>query len=302
MGMKMKIMHSAASESTSKVLLWLIEHGTLVNELDALNRTPLYYACAARRLNNVLILVRHGAILEHGNTIETLDDAANLKLVSFIRDAFKDLNPSATATEMMHLAAGRDRVDVIATLMRYTVSLSVTDSKRRQALYSAIMSDARKTVKYLLKHHVNLSCKDNRGRTAIHHAATGDKLVLFNMLLDGGADISGKDKADLTPLHLSIIYKPMKVFRCLVSQGVDHNCKDKLGMTPLHIAAMLNNREAMKDLLSHGADCTLKNVQGHTAATIAIEHSAREAIIVLVEYGAVPERLIQYIRLAKVTP
>ena len=161
-----------------EVLSCLLENGADVNKGANNNCTPLMIASKMSNVNNVALLIRHGADidLQNKNGRTALHYAVenycgSCEVLSCLLENGADVNKGTddiNCTPLM-IASRKGQVNVVALLIR---------------------------------HGANIECQDKCGNTALHHAVIGDSRdVVHNLLILGASELYNNDR--LTPLLLA---------------------------------------------------------------------------------------------------
>jgi ankyrin repeat protein len=190
-------------------------------------------------------------------------------------------------------------------LLAAGVNMRVTDSRGRNALFSAAESGNLVLLRALLEQGLDpmarddhgelpvaaalrcgnpvvaecllertadpASVVDDEGSTLLHKAAWGDVAGVARRLLDGyGIPREVRDRAGRTAVHVAAYQGSCKMLKYLLGErSADVNAVDREGRTPLFSAAYDGNLRALKLLCEYGADRSVKDRNGLTALDFA---------------------------------
>jgi len=174
---------------------------------------------------------------------------------------------------LLHLAARRGNINVIAWLIELGVDINAADQRGRQPLHEASKGPKDGTVasiKLLLEAGANIHAKDDISRAPIHCAAQRANFRAMGMLIKTGVDVNAVDDQGKTPLHASASgdcgKKSLECVQLLLHAGANVNVVDGVGRTPLHEAALLRRHglQISRSLLRKGANIDARDFEGRT--------------------------------------
>lgn len=206
------------------MLIFLLEHGTHVNERNRFGRTALMTAVECNNLFALRQLLRAGANPNH------LDDygMSAIKLAASMawKEAFDLLQqagadphmtrPGSPSTLSCALSAGPDAAPLVEQL---SASAPVPDDADAvyDALCQAIDSGSQSYVERIVERWPDVNLADAQGKTLLMHAAASAcPDAMLSLLIARGADVNAVDKHHRMPLHY--VQSPTKR-RILIEAG-----------------------------------------------------------------------------------
>lgn len=128
----------------------------------------------------------------------------------------------------------------------------VYDDVGNTPLHLAALKDKLDVVLLLIKAGANVKVRDELGWTAVHEAIglpNKDDEAIVSALLDAGADVGvGDDNGD-SPLHLAADLGRLDLLLLLLERGAEVNVKDSMGRTPLEEALFNGNTKVAEELI-----------------------------------------------------
>ena len=190
------LLHSAATIDNRDALELLLRHFSCIDCVDDSGITPAFLAAERGFVDNLVLLVKKGAKINHKTKTMVSFYKANflkaLRNVKFIysyklliiRDAIDETKSKYFDSSMLHAAAQRGRASVVRFLIQNNANLSLLDGAQLTAIQIAAEKGHLEVVKSLYKAGAVAD------QTALHHAAANNRLEVVNYLLDIGV----KDK------------------------------------------------------------------------------------------------------------
>ncbi|CAB0042882.1 unnamed protein product [Trichogramma brassicae] len=240
----------------------------LVNARDHQGRTPLYLAAQSRDLDNVRLLLEHGADAR----IRTADGS------SVLLGVFDE-----TLLDSIHQKEGKDEAcrRVLVELLAAGAPLDSVDSRGRNVLHLAAELKLEETLKTLLGRRgdaLDLEAKDHEGRTVLHVAAQTRNKSIVDLLLAEKACVESYTHDHKSVLHSLLdesIERPEEkeevneIFDELAKQFAEKNIPltvlDKRHQSLLHLAAEHDCKDIFQRLLPEFADYSGITTWGCTA-------------------------------------
>ena len=264
-------LHYSSSSLIADVTKLLVHHFSNVDCLDNDHRTPSFIAATSGHLDNLKILFRRGADLNH--TSSFLDD----EIASRSRDPVAECKRKLCEYSLLHAASQVGNVDVVKFLIRHKVDIMKTTGANNTALQLAAANGHLETVQTLR------TAGEVLDGTALHHsAARGHNHVVEYLLREGMIDacihklsstmFSFQENSELNPtrvllydnrhlylretaLHAAIRNGHLAVMRTLLSEDqTATDCPNSAGRRPLHEAVHANNYDALQLLLASGVN------------------------------------------------
>ena len=192
------LLHSAATINNRDALELLLSHFSFIDCVDDRGITPAFLAAERGFVDNLVLLVKKGAKINHKTKTMVSFYKANLltalrnvdiKLIDayelmIIPDAIDESKSKYFDSSMLHAAAQRGRASVVRFLIQNNANLSLLDGAQLTAIQIAAEKGHLEVVKSLYKAGAVAD------QTALHHAAANNRLEVVNYLLDIGV----KDK------------------------------------------------------------------------------------------------------------
>jgi ankyrin repeat protein len=305
----------------------LIESGATVKAADASGWTPLVYASHSGNVE----LVRY--LLDRGAEINTVSKdgvsplvmarlEGNASIMKFLGEqgaVQDDTFEGNLGNQMLLLAAGTGRTELVEKLIGKGADVNCTDFKGGTPLFHAAMNGHLGAARALVKAGADAKkrCQDDSSPL---HAAIAKTLripwswdnvpgglsdgrigrEMIELLIKAGADVNAVDAAGRTPLvkALSKYRASADTVKRLLRAGADPNRPSRNGMTPLmNVAgvAAMHFYEAdseldviVNDLLQAGARPDAVTAGGVTALMLFTHADRKTAASVLLRAGADP--------------
>ena len=193
------LLHSAATIDNRDALELLLSHFSFIDCVDDRGITPAFLAAERGFVDNLILLVKKGANINHktktmvsfykANLLTALRNVVDIKLIDFyklmiIYDAIDESKSKYFDSSMLHAAAQRGRASVVRFLVQNNANLSLLNGVQLTAIQIAAEKGHLEVVKSLYKAGAVAD------QTALHHAAANNRLEVVNYLLDIGV----KDK------------------------------------------------------------------------------------------------------------
>ena len=192
------LLHSAATIDNRDALELLLRHFSRIDCVDDRGITPAFLAAERGFVDNLVLLVKKGAKINHKT--KTMVSFYKANFLTYLRnvdikliDYYKPLSiPNAIAeskskyfdSSMLHAAAQRGRASVVRFLIQNNTNLSLLNGVQLTAIQIAAEKGHLEIVKSLYEAGAVAD------QTALHHAAANNRLEVVNYLLDIGV----KDK------------------------------------------------------------------------------------------------------------
>ncbi|XP_014233959.2 ankyrin-1-like [Trichogramma pretiosum] len=236
----------------------------LVNARDHQGRSPLYLAAQSRDLDNVRLLLEHGA----DPKIRTADGS------SVLLGVFDE-----SLLDSIQQKEGKDEAcrRVLLQLLDAGAPMNSVDSRGRNVLHLAAELKLEESLKLLLDRRgseLDLEAKDHEGRTALHVAAQTRNKNIVDLLLAAGANVESYTHEHKSVLHSLLdesIERPEEkeevngIFDKLVKAGAQVTALDKRRQSLLHLAAEHDCKDIFQKLLPEFADYSGITTWGCTA-------------------------------------
>ena len=258
-----------------RVTQLLLEQGVDVNVLDEKRETPLHIAASVGHLENIQVLLDHGAKAD----AENVDGQIPLHLVS------------------QHQYFLIENANVTGLLLQRGMDVNTRDSKQRATpLHFASFRRLFEIALALLDHGADVNARNADDQTPLHRVSLSQRRIfqsgykeanrLAQLMLERGADVNVRDKDQATPLHLASYMSNLETARVLLDHGANIHAKNILGQTPLHIVSQgddFGSEPALVELLlSRGADVNARDndqVTPFLLASFCLKHQIAEKLL-----------------------
>jgi len=297
------IHYAAACEGPGPLTYLLESKGVIVNDLDKVKTTPLMIAAQFGRVENIKVLLKHGAesalSLKNKNQMGAIHYAA----MNGHTEAVKLLIESGVKPNM----AGRDRMSPLSFAATYghleTAEAIVElkgrivskDKFKRSPLTMAVRNGHAKVANFILRHGALFDEPDSSGNAPLHYACGYGWIQCIDMLIQAGADVNFKNDWKITPLGIAMLKGNFGcVRRMLENPDVDVNCKDEKGRTLLSLCIDTLDDESFEQVRylieDKKADVTMADLSDHTPLHYLCKskssfETVKKAIKLLLDHG-----------------
>ena len=267
------LLHLAANRKNAKALKLL---GSSFHDIDCEDKygfTPAFVASINGLLENVDLLLRQGANMEHRTKPPPLPN-------SFSWDPIERSKTVFWNSTMMHVAAAGGHSKVVLLLLERNASFTGLNAVNLTAIELAAENGHLEVVKILYErgarlHHLSLQHAAFNGHTDVVEFIQSIGVVDRCMRCDGSfywlgnktryqtaspntvGYILSDDRFKIlcqSALHLAVAKNHTKVVnRLLLEDSTTNLCTDFTGRTPLHEAVRQNHVEIAELLIKHGA-------------------------------------------------
>eukprot|EP00800_Vazella_pourtalesii_P005474 TRINITY_DN1643_c1_g2_i17.p1 TRINITY_DN1643_c1_g2~~TRINITY_DN1643_c1_g2_i17.p1 ORF type:complete len:521 (+),score=120.27 TRINITY_DN1643_c1_g2_i17:891-2453(+) len=311
--------HTAAKKCDYQILDLLLhqledadqKESTLLSESRE-GFTPLHYSVDAGNLNNVRLLLRHGASpltssrqqqisSLHLGAIRWNSRSQNEILTELLMWA-KAIDPTAVDIRdsldrsPLHYAATYDHVHSATVLHNYGANLDSIDRDGSTPLIVAASKGANKVLKFLLSKGADVTAQNHKGQTALvvaieeGHWKTSRELLTCPHEESKSLLVLIPDDNGQSPLH--VLCKGSgdhKTIVMLLELHADVNMHDKNRRIPLHYACHFGSYHMGYKLLQEGVWGSMLNdvdCKGHTCLHMAARKGHYDLVKLLIQKGA----------------
>ena len=260
-------LHLAVQKNDRGAMEKLLRVNTNVNQQDKEGQTPLFEAVAVRNIAMAKLLVEKGASFElrDDKKRNVLDWAIEKECaVEFIAE-LKALgaDPATPAIEnrrtAMHLAAEKNRADLIEYLQSTGLSMNQQDSNGQTPLHIAVQAKSMAALEKLVELKADATIRNNQIESPLHLAATSGNVAAASALLSLPEVIRGINDhrtygSGHTPLMAAVAANQPAIIERIAAVGGNVNQTDSSNRNSLYIAVENGNVEAAKLLIRLGAD------------------------------------------------
>ena len=226
----------------------LINHGAIIDCPNASKNTPLWIACCNRHSDIVMELLNYGADPNYAN------DKGNTPLIP---------------------ACQRGSDDIVMMLLMKSVDVDFLNTNGDSPILICCRTGQSKVLEMILNKANDNSLKHRAhidGFNALFAATESDKDKCIEIIIQHGANIEEKTDDDnpivagATSLHLAAFYGRLNAAKMLLNLGANPNSYDINMSTPLHIAVKQGHIKIVQLLRSYKANLLAKDSSGFIPA------------------------------------
>jgi ankyrin repeat protein len=291
-------LHVAATKNNVSIIRQLLDAGSDVSSRDHLDLTPLHNSSFHGFHDVMEVLLKSNAnILAQDSNLRSPLYYASIN--GFTRAVDLLLDPKLPGHDMLvsivdksgltalHAAAGSNRFEIVAMLLKAKADVSIRAHDGTTALYYAAARGHSHSARLLLEAKSDVSITRDVGWTSLHQAAWNGHEEVVDLLLGAHADPQTETQEGLTALILAA----EKGHRTITSKLLDIEPPPNgstRGASAFHRAALLGLKNAIKTLLSENVSVGASDENGNTALHFASASCRLDMIEYLVESGADP--------------
>jgi ankyrin repeat protein len=294
------LMHICAGKNNVGCIEVLHKCGALIDVVDDMKATPLFYACAKHCQEALVYLLSNGANPNHkdrygGHSLQVCLRNGYLDLIKILILYKANINlRNQRGNTCLHLACTEGHMEKTKFLLE-SCEASVMRMNRddEHVLFSALPHSTltEYICNYLNAKQLNtaLSKINIFGKTVFHICCEMGYLNTLTILMKAllAKNESNKDKASeflttrinendtiqgYTPLHYAILNSRIDVVKFLLSiRGININSEDIHGDTALHLAIQMRNTSVCDMLIEYGASVRAKNKKSIACWKLAYE-------------------------------
>lgn len=235
-----------------------------INHEDANGYTALMRACSDRRSNNVELLIKAGADVNH---------VGSSGMTALIAAA--EGNNYLAIQDLLGVGAG--------------ANIDHVDKYGKTALRAAFEKKNGSSILTLLEAGADVKSEPPYGDTFLAVAAEIGDVKIISTLLEKNLDIDEKGGSGMTPLARAAYHGNAAAVVALANKGADINKEDIYGSNPLMVAATNSENyktTVIEDLIMLGVDINQKNAEGETALMVASSRGNVGIVKKLLSLGA----------------
>lgn len=260
-------LHLAVQKNDRGAMEKLLRVNANVNQQDKEGQTPLFEAVAVKNIALAKLLVEKGASFElrddkKRNVLDwAIEKECAVEFIAQLKALGAD--PAAPAIEnrrtAMHLAAEKNRPDLIEYLQSTGLSMNQQDSNGQTPLHIAVISKSMAAMEKLVELKADATIRNNQIESPLHLAATGGNVAAADALLALPEVIRGLNDHrtygnGFTPLMAAVAANQPAIVEKIVSVGGNVNQTDSSNRNSLFIAVENGNVETARLLIRLGAD------------------------------------------------
>lgn len=287
-------LHFAAKLGHCSVVKLLLERfSEMVDDLDGVGKTPMFYAVFDGHKDVVQVLLQHSARVEV-SFLQTAVVSNYVDVVEVLLKHKRDLIGLDETLKMtsMCFAVQKGYLDIADVLLQYGARVEYQE-RQYSPLHVACIAGNVEAVRFLLKNGANVDICGNDNMTLLHHFVRKAQGDMIKVLLEYGADCTKSNNHD-SILHQAVASKTTKIAELIIENikkshkedfGKYINVRDAEGDTPLMWAAEKGLPDIVVLLLMNGAEVNLRNHAGMTALDWAVKSESFEVVQILMENG-----------------
>eukprot|EP00953_Heterococcus_sp_UTEX-ZZ885_P039712 20348-Heterococcus_DN1.PRE.1 len=274
--------------------LLLRQADTLLETRDSNGCTALMHAAQSGNLDNVKLLLQHGADVNAVNLVAVSSSSrVPASVVAALLEAGADVN-AVDNNRLSALAAAVDlnRADVVQLFLDHGADVSITDNNGQTALFRAARNGHVSLMELLVQSGLDVSTADNTGITSLMIAAVNGQKLAAEWLLHHGAAVDAADQKSYTALQdvsECSSSDDATMIELLLANGADvHKCSND-GSSALDGAAHSGNIQCAKVLIAAGLDVNRTNSSGYSPLQTAVLNNHTEIVQLLLKHGGTAE-------------
>ena len=296
-------MHLIAYLGDEHAISELLNQGFELNALDAMQRTPLWWAAMQGHQAVVDLLlsqknvnvnsrgVRNGGANDQIHTETSLGVAAYEGKVEIVERLIKredvdvNLPDGDNISPLVSAAEGGHSAVTGLLLTRKDIDVNSRNHLGRTVLWYAANYGQENIVRQLLNiKDTQVNCTDNKGRSILAAAAHQGHAGAVKLLLGrADIDVNASDRHGHAPILNAIYERHEAVVEVLLSHpNIEVNCKDSTGRAAIHYAVIYKSISIVKLLIHRiDVDVNMKDNLGETALHKAAKRGYAPAVKLL---------------------
>ena len=184
------------------------------------------------------------------------------------------------------LAAGKDNIEAVQTLLVQGVDIESRDSSGRSALLLATHHNAIKVARFLIEAGADVNAMDNINDSPYLYAGAEGPIEILRMTLEHGADLGSVNRYGGTALIPAAHHGHVEIVRELLKTKIDIDYVNHLGWTALLEAVILGDggpvhSKIVRLLIEAGADHNIADKDGILPLTHASNRGYGEIVKLL---------------------
>ncbi|TMW69244.1 hypothetical protein Poli38472_001400 [Pythium oligandrum] len=220
-------------------------------------RIAFFHACARNSLDEVRLLLAHGAdvnaIGEEGKTplLSACKESYRLSIIRLLLAHGADVNAKdQNGVSPLHLSVYQN-IEVVRELLSCRADANAVDIVLLDEQHFTTLDNlgTLKMVEELLAHGAHVNAVDKDGNTVLRTACEYSRIQLITTLLRVGVDPYHADQDGNTLLHLAALKHRNFVLTVLLRHGLDANVRNRDGLTPLAVCLQWGNDATMVEVL-----------------------------------------------------
>lgn len=254
-------------------------------------RTPLWHAVEAGKIEVVKLLVEAGADVNAGSwpPLCRAVDKNNTAIAEYLIDHGARVNYPEDMGPLQIAPYISNNIEMVKLLIAKGADINA--GIVGTALHRAIWMENKDIFELLIQHGANVNVKDKWGYTPLSYAIVKDDYLYFmNIMIANGADVNTKEPEGETCLHYAATAGRTEAVKLLLEADANINTKSDRGQTALHAILDIRNsdynryrqsKDTVELLLANGADVYLKDKKGRTPLHLAAESADGDIVELL---------------------
>lgn len=260
-------LHLAVQKNDTAAMDKLLRVNANPNQQDKAGQSPLFAAIEAKNIATVRLLIDKGASFELRDDKKrtaldwAIEKECDVEFIASLKNLGADPNAPALDNRRtaMHLAAEKNRPDLIAYLHSAGLSLNQQDANGATPLHLAVASRAQESLSKLIELRADAAIRNNQIETPLHLAAQTGNIAAASSLLDlpevrRTVNEHRNYGQGFTPLMSAVAANQTAIIEKIVSVGGNVNATDNQNRNSLFIAVENGHVEAAKLLIRLGSD------------------------------------------------
>ncbi|KAJ3652448.1 hypothetical protein Zmor_018410 [Zophobas morio] len=305
------LLHLALEYNQTDIAKMLIDHGTNINQLDDMQRTPLQEAVIWGHVDLVKLLLEKGGnvnardylgrtalhiaakrgyknilqiLIENEADVHSTDNEKKTPLHRAAREGKTDIvkylvekgacidAPAVDVSTPLHQAAEMGHYETVKTLVECGATKEVFNRGKQTPLSYAAQEGHEDVVSYLISVQANIFAADDDGRIPREIAESRGHTNVAKMLRDAENNMDKIPDPQQNQLHAAVETGQLETLKQLINSGGKIEEINKNNETLLHIAAARNHLDIVQYLLSKQANTFAKNCDGRIPLHLACQN------------------------------
>lgn len=294
------ILMIACLNGQPEVVKFLLDKGANVYAENLSGFAPIHFACKAKRLEVVELLLAHD--------IKQIDIPTSRDQTTPLMAACKKNSPAIVKLLLekgaskklydvygysaIHIACMSGSLDAVSELLENDDEgyIDFLDEQGNTPLNLAVAYNNKETVKFLIDKKANINLKDPYDYNAFHIACEEGHLEIVKELLSVFKDpLNQKTPEGDTPLLIACANDREELVEFLIDCGGNIDATDYNGFNTFHFACQNGWISIVEKILNNKKkylNIDLKTLQGDTPLILACQQGEKEIVELLLEHGA----------------
>ncbi len=240
----------AASKNSAKIISSLKFDSRIINKADQSGMSPIGYAAASKRWENIRPIAEIGGDVNFTDTsgktlLMMVIAGGDADTAKFLVDKGADVKAAGgSGITPLHLAAsnkGKKWDDLLLLMIQRGGNVNASDSSGSSPAGKAIEAGNLSFFRILATNGLNLNFMEKGGVPLLLYAYRNNQKVIAGELMKGGADITARDSEGNSLLHVIAEKNDVLQYKSMASYNFDLNVKNRSGKTPLLVAIEKGN-------------------------------------------------------------